>query len=104
MERKSPVRSGRLGPSARWVCAIFSTMVWGMSYSLVQSGCRFLALLGMTNLKEQVKGKRCKQRFYGRFFDRLFLLVDLRGVGFFARTSAFVSAISLLTEPIFSRF
>src|SRR5437868_12588394 len=34
METKSPVRSGRLGPSARWVCAIFSTMVWPIkSYS-----------------------------------------------------------------------
>src|SRR6266576_1288045 len=28
METKSPVRSGRWGPSARWAWAIFSTIVW----------------------------------------------------------------------------
>src|ERR1039457_4618163 len=37
MERKSPARSGRLGPSAMWACAIFSTMVWPMSMT---SRCR----------------------------------------------------------------
>src|ERR1700675_1190086 len=34
MERKSPVRSGRDGPSAMWVWAIFSTMVWAMRISV----------------------------------------------------------------------
>jgi hypothetical protein len=33
MERKSPVRRGREGPSARWVWAIFSVMVWGTGIS-----------------------------------------------------------------------
>src|SRR5664279_1134587 len=37
MERKSPARNGRPGPSAMWACAIFSTMVWPMSMT---SRCR----------------------------------------------------------------
>src|ERR1019366_7482866 len=31
MERKSPARSARPGPSAMWACAIFSTMVCPIS-------------------------------------------------------------------------
>src|ERR1039458_6528053 len=34
MERKSPARKGLFGPSAKWVCAIFSTMVWAMVTNL----------------------------------------------------------------------
>src|SRR6266550_6217160 len=41
METKSPVRSGRLGPSARWVWAIFSTMVWPIK-SCLRSSILFL--------------------------------------------------------------
>ncbi len=37
METKSPVRSGRCGPSARWACAIFSTIVCGISGTPVAS-------------------------------------------------------------------
>src|SRR5690242_13662734 len=33
METKSPARSGRLGPSARCACAIFSTIVWAINNS-----------------------------------------------------------------------
>src|SRR5581483_6782568 len=32
IDTKSPVRNGRSGPSARWLCAIFSVMVCGMSH------------------------------------------------------------------------
>src|SRR5512135_3371285 len=35
MEMKSPVRSGRFGPSARCACAIFSAMVCPMGASLL---------------------------------------------------------------------
>src|SRR5271154_5779181 len=59
---------------------------------------RFLASLGMTNLRAQVKSKHCKQCFYGRF-----LLFAFVAAGFFVRTSAFMRAISLLTDPVFSR-
>src|SRR5712671_3929645 len=34
IERKSPARNGRCGPSDMWVCAIFSVMVWPMMNSL----------------------------------------------------------------------
>src|SRR5690348_5620735 len=35
METKSPARSGRLGPSARCACAIFSTTVWSITNSRI---------------------------------------------------------------------
>ena len=37
-------------------------------------------------------------------YRRFFLATNLRAAVFFARTSAFISAISLLTEAILSRF
>src|SRR5258706_14506374 len=53
MDRKSPVRNSRLGPSVMCVCAIFSVMVWPMMNSctalvpvnnlVVEIACHFAA-------------------------------------------------------------
>src|SRR5271157_3414585 len=40
MERKSPARRGRSGPSAMCACEIFSTMVWPMCLSVSRAEAR----------------------------------------------------------------
>src|SRR6266446_5769105 len=56
METKSPVRSGRLGPSARWVWAIFSTVVWPIK-SYLRSSILFL-IFGLLSLPAHPALKR----------------------------------------------
>src|SRR5271169_1870129 len=53
METKSPARSGRSGPSARWACASFSTMVWGMnSCQLSVASCQWGRRAGPFRLQQ----------------------------------------------------
>src|ERR1700722_16554767 len=80
-EMKSPVRSGRLGPSAKWACAIFSTTVCGIK--------------PVPDVYEE--------RLYD--FPRLLLVgFALRCTDFFVLTSVSMSAMSFEIEPTFSRF
>src|ERR1700751_2786903 len=97
MERKSPARSGRDGPSAMWACAIFSVMVWGMEISGREKLANSLARTGEGACSHVVLAYLC-------FFAFALDSVALTGELFPSRTSAFISAINFVTEFSFSWF
>src|SRR6266567_2629718 len=98
METKSPVRSGRCGPSARWACAIFSTIVCGIIGLHLREAC---VASRVRLLRDDGYASTGLRRFSALARERELPLVL---ADFALRTSDSIRDISSLTEPTRSRF